>query len=315
MASFDTVNYSLRPNKAIQRQIVFDGMEQMDRCMPLRESLYIGFGSIWFTDFILAHRRLGISDMISIENKPIGAVRAKFNAPFKTVAIEEGDSTVVLKDLARREAALTKQWIVWLDYDGALTPEVLDDIRIVITHAPQNSVLLLTLNAGGGGLGRGVGRREEYLRQLLSTAVSDDLKPKDFDNENLPSTLIQAVRDYLASQAVQLGRPGGFVPAFSIPYKDGAPMITVGGVLPSAGARGAVRACVGEPSWPGFPQVSVEAPPLTLKEISALQRLLPSSRPVSRAQLRRLGFDLEDEQLATYCAHYRRYPAFLQVVT
>jgi hypothetical protein len=312
MASYDTVNYSLRPNKAIQRQIVFDGLERLDRSVPLGSAAYIGFGSIWFADFILAHRKLGVSDMISIENKPIGAVRGRFNAPFRTVTVEQGDSGPVLSLLVQRSELVARQWIVWLDYDGGLSPEVLDDVRTIITHAAPNSVLLLTLPTRG--LGQSPSKRESYVRSLLGAAVSDDLTARDFDSDKLQKTLIDVFEQHIVGQAVQLGRPGGFVPAFRVPYSDSTPMITLGGVLPAPAAVSTVRASVSDSHWPGCPPVAVEAPPLTLKEVTALQQLLPSRRRVSRSQLRRLGFDLEDEQLATYCEHYRRYPAFVQIV-
>jgi hypothetical protein len=311
MSSFDTINYSLRPNKAIQRQIVFDGLDLLDRHLPIRGGVYIGMGSLWFSDFILAHKRLGIAEMISIESDPLGAIRGRFNAPFNTVLVEEGDSTPVLRDLAKRDSLLSKQWIVWLDYDRGLSETPLSDIRIVIDNAPPNSVLILTLDAGGLGMGRA--KREEYVRGLLGDAVSDDANPEDFEVGRFAATLAASLLDHVASEAANLGRPGGFVPMFNIPYKDSSPMITVGGVLPSPAAAGAARACLSDPSWPGAPTIPVEAPPLTLKEVTALQRLLPAGK-VSRAKLRRLGFDLEDEQLATYVEHYRRYPSFLQVV-
>jgi hypothetical protein len=34
---------------------------------PVDEYVYVGFGSVWFQDFILFHRHLGMRDMISIE--------------------------------------------------------------------------------------------------------------------------------------------------------------------------------------------------------------------------------------------------------
>lgn len=314
MASFDTVNYSLRPNKAIQRQIVFDALELIDRISPVRESLYIGFGSVWFTDFVLAHRRLGIRDMISIENKPIGAVRARFNAPFKTVKVEQGESNDVLRAIADDEALNRRQWILWLDYDRALSAEVLLDIGTVVTHAPPNSVLILTVNASPGSHGDNPRKRESYVRGLLGPSVSDSYGPADFSTDAIVDTLATSLQTYIAEQAVQLGRPGGYIEGFRIPYRDGSQMLTVGGFLCAPGARSSVRAAVEDERWPGMPSIPVAAPPLTMKEITALQRLLPSDRPLSRAALRRAGFDLEDDQLSTFAEHYRRYPAFSQIV-
>ena len=69
MASFDVVNYSLRPSKSIQRQIVFNGIRLLMERMKLECPVYIGFGSVWFSDFLVAHKMLGINDMRSMEGE------------------------------------------------------------------------------------------------------------------------------------------------------------------------------------------------------------------------------------------------------
>ncbi len=72
MASFDLINYSLRPNKTIQRSLVFESISLLTGHIDLGELVYIGFGSIWFTDFQTAHKDLKIKDLISIEGDDIG---------------------------------------------------------------------------------------------------------------------------------------------------------------------------------------------------------------------------------------------------
>jgi hypothetical protein len=66
MPSFDAVNYSLRPSKSIQRQLVFAGVRALQDSLDPAQ-VYVGFGSIWFTDFVMAHKMLRIDDMVSIE--------------------------------------------------------------------------------------------------------------------------------------------------------------------------------------------------------------------------------------------------------
>ena len=56
MPSFNVVNYSLRPSKSIQRQVVFEGVRNLQSRLDAEDQMYVGFGSIWFTDFILAHK-------------------------------------------------------------------------------------------------------------------------------------------------------------------------------------------------------------------------------------------------------------------
>jgi len=50
-----------------RRQLIFDGVRLLQDRLDLERLIYVGFGSIWFTDFMLAHKILRIDDMVSIE--------------------------------------------------------------------------------------------------------------------------------------------------------------------------------------------------------------------------------------------------------
>jgi hypothetical protein len=91
-------------------------------------------------------------------------------------------------------------------------------------------------------------------------------------------------------------------------------MLSIGVVLPSAENEADLRKVIARPDWPGFPTVAIETPPLTPKELSALQRVLPEKGTLTDADLKKLGFALEPGMLDVYRAHYRRYPSFFQVV-
>ncbi len=49
MASFDAVNYSLRPSKSIQRAIVFDGVRKLQSHLDLDQLIYVGWLSNCFS--------------------------------------------------------------------------------------------------------------------------------------------------------------------------------------------------------------------------------------------------------------------------
>lgn len=313
MYAFDTMNYSLRPNKIIQRQMAFDGLELLKRHLPLGNAVYIGFGSVWFADFILAHKRLGISEMISIERDPILAARARFNAPFRTVRVEEGDSTTILTELKDRAEDMLRPWIVWLDYTSSLTPEIMIDVDLLADYAPPGSVMLMTMNAKAENIGKGLEGRRDGLQRLLGDVVSEDVDLQTLTSKRMQRTLGEYISSYIEARCRTFARSGGFVPAFQMPYRDGVEMITVGGIFPTPETRDQTVALVSGLEWPGFPGTSIETPPLTPKEICALQTLLPDPAVVRRHVLG-LGFDLEDDKLEVYCAHYRRYPSFFQVV-
>ncbi len=176
MPSFDAINYSLRASKSIQRQIVFDAVQLLREVMDLDSLVYVGFGSIWFTDFVLAHKVLRIDDMVSIECNDIGYSRAKFNAPYSTVRIERGLSTAILPRLFDDSSLAARPWMLWLDYDYEFDDSVRDDVRSVIENVPLNSILVMTFNGLDRKYGQKPGERTEHLRQLLGAVVPDDLQ-------------------------------------------------------------------------------------------------------------------------------------------
>jgi len=313
MASFDVVNYSLRPSKSIQRQIVFDGVRALQSILDLDRLAYIGFGSIWFTDFVMAHKLLGIDDMVSIEANDVGYRRATFNSPYATVRVRHGFSSDVLPSLYGDEIVGGRPWMIWLDYDYEFDESLREDVRSIIENAPMNSVVLVTFNGHEMKYGKAPDRPDR-LRQLFGSAVPDDLPKRACKDERMQQTLTDLATDFMKSVAEDLARPGGFVPAFRLNYKDSAPMVTVGGILPARGAARIAFDFVNGPGWSCRPQKPIVAPHLTIREAVSLQSQLPRPGNLSREFVQTLGFDLEDEQIEAFERYYRQYPAFAQIV-
>jgi len=313
MASFDVVNYSLRPSKSIQRQVVFDGVRLLQNAIDLNGMVYVGFGSVWFTDFVLAHRTLGIDDMVSIEADDVGFSRAAFNTPYATVRVLHGKSFDVLPTLFADEAIAQRPWMIWLDYDYEFDESLQTDVRSIAENAPPNSVLLLTFNGQDAKYGE-ANDRAERLRGLFGSVVPDDLSKSAVKDERLQQTLADLATDFVRGVVGETSRPGGFVPAFRLVYKDTAPMITVGGVLPTPSVVKTVSDLVANPTWPCRPVKPIVAPHLTIKEATVLQALLPRPEGLSRAAVKALGFDLEDEQIEVFATYYRQYPSFAQII-
>lgn len=313
MASFDVINYSLRPSKSIQRQLVFEGVLKLKPHLNLERLVYVGFGSIWFTDFVLAHRLLEINDMVSIESNDIGFRRAVFNSPYATVRVRHGFSSDVLPTLFADEAVRGRPWLVWLDYDYQFDETLKADIASIIENAPANSILLVTFNGHEMKYGAAPDRPER-LRDLFGAAVPDDLPKRACRDERMQETLADFAQAYMQSAANDLARPGGFVPAFRLIYRDNAPMVTVGGLLPTRGAARIAADIVAEPSWRCRPDKPIVAPHLTIREAAVLQSRLPSPDRLDRPAVQALGFDLDDDQLEAFQTYYRHYPSFAQIV-
>lgn len=313
MPSFDVVNYSLRPSKSIQRQIVFEGVSKLQHHLNLEKLVYIGLGSIWFTDFVMAHKVLGIDDMVSIESDDIGFRRAVFNSPYATVKVRHGVSSNVLPTLYTDLSYAGRPWMVWLDYDGEYSELLRDDTRSLIENAPANSIILMTFNGHERKYGRAADRPAR-LRELFGDVVPDDLPKCACKEQRMQETLADLAIDFMKSVAAELARPGGFVPAFRLIYRDTSPMVTVGGIIPAKCAAVVVKDLVGKRSWSCRPAKPIIAPNLTIREAATLQSQLPRIERLSRERVQELGFDLEDDQIEAFEMYYRQYPAFAQIV-
>ncbi|WP_261332677.1 O-methyltransferase [Rhizobium leguminosarum] len=309
MASFDSINYSLRPNKQIERAIAFDGVRKLAAHLPLSDLVYIGFGSVWFTDFQLAHKMLGVQDMRSMEENDIGFKRASFNLPYKTVTVSNKTSALALPDFKNDAAINMRPWMIWLDYDDALDDAIVKDVEWAIENSPINSIFLVTVSATPGSYGKP--RQRPQLFKTLLGDVADDTT-EDECRDTLPGLIARLLSDFMKSKALAMSRPGGFVPAFKMIYKDTAPMVTIGGVLPSRGARTAVEQVISK-DWNALISGVIEAPHLTHRETVVLQSQLPTKKKLTRKLVQKLGFDLKEEQIESFVKYYRYYPSFAQI--
>lgn len=314
MSSTNIVNFSLRQNKSIERAIAFDCISLAMKDLGISDAVYVGFGSVWFEDFVLAHRLLGIETMISIEQNPIVYKRAVYNRPYRTVEVWDGDSVDVIPRLLQKEELANRPWVAWLDYDHEINEDRLDELIALIRAIPSNSFLLITFSALPTRYGSKPQERPQRIRDLFGDAAPESLSIRNFKNDTACArVLAQAIEDLLLSTAIQSARPGSYVPAVHLTYKDSVPMVTVGGVLPSEENRDSIKVLVESERWPGRVDRMIDAPPLTNKEVMALQSLLPCKDKPTREDVQNIGFDLEEEHLASYVEHYLRYPQFAQV--
>lgn len=314
MASFDSVNYSVRPSKTVQRRLVFEGLRSIAETIDLESAVYVGLGSIWYTDFVQAHKILNIDDMVSIEANQIGYRRAVFNRAYRTITVLEGRAKERLPDVVEIEGYASRPWVVWLDYDSALDEEVVGDMQWTIENLPPNSIVLFTFSATQNAYGRPV-HRPDRIQTLLGDIVPDGLSQEDCAKDLLPLTLSTLTVDYLKAETADAARPGGFIEAFKVPYVDSTAMVTVGGILPSKGAVAAIKALVSNGAWRGIVEEVIEAPPMTLKEMSTLQAELPAIEQLTRERIQELGFDLQERQLRSFQKYYKYLPSFAEIVS
>lgn len=309
MASFESVNYAIRPNKNIERKLVFEALRVLSGSIPLRDYRYVGLGSLWFVDFTLAHRYLSIKDMVCIEYET-EADRVEFNRPYDCIVVHRGSTTDVLPTLHLGE----RPSLVWLDYDTGLEGPILRDIELIAAGAKVGTILLVTLNAHKDRIpkkdsdGRDV-EKDAGLRLVFGDLVPPTLPRGALNLDGYPKLLSQMLLAHMSRCVHRSGRGDKLLPMFNIYYRDSTPMVTVGGLI----ADGLHEHAFGTSGINKLPwvtseqQISVTVPPLTVKEKITFDRLLPCDRPPTPADL---GFQLSEEQITAYHSYYRHYPVF-----
>ncbi len=58
--SYEKIHYGLRPAKNIERKMMCECFWRLSAFHPVHNYRYIGFGSVYFSDFLLFHKVLGI---------------------------------------------------------------------------------------------------------------------------------------------------------------------------------------------------------------------------------------------------------------
>ncbi len=315
--SFKSFDYRIRTNKNAERKMLSDAFRCLSGFDSIDKYRYIGFGSITFSDFVLFHKMLNISDMISIEAKEDYKSRFNFNKPYKCINIEYGLSNNVLPKLS-----WSKKSIVWLDYDGSLNESVLQDTAFVSAKAVSGSLLLITINAQGyrsPTWGKSAKKDEELLLKRFNEQLQRDvpswIKGSYLQGDEMAKTCQKIIYDEIKASLRDrngLSAPDEvmeFEPNFNFIYSDNAKMLTVGGVFYKRKDLDKLKSCKFEKM--GFLQhdlYEIKLPIITPRERHILNQQLPKG---AIGKLKSIG--LTDDEIKNYAELYRYSPSFAEV--
>lgn len=253
--------------------------------------------------------------MFSFESDEITFRRAQYNKPFRTVSVIHGLSYDELPRLLEDRIGEDEAWIVWLDYDSALDISMVEELTSCVARLPENSMLLTTFNADPRSYGDTIRARFDQLQELFGDAFPAEQYPDGRGlnkSASFQSAMAISLLGLLDSKTRSVARDGGFVSAFNLSYQDGAPMVTVGGVLPTAETLGHVEGVVNDENWRGRPPEPIISPALTSKEVAAIRTLLPAATDPTRTMLQEIGFDLPESNLRSFITYYLDYPIYIQ---
>lgn len=330
MPSFRETNYTLRPAKAVERRMLGETFRRLHPFERVENYRYVGFGSIYFTDFHLIHRALGIDKMVSIEKDTNAKACFEFNKPFASIELKFGHSADVLPLL---------DWdmksIVWLDYDGKLSLDVLSDISTFCTKATSGSVLVLSVNAqpepdpgesarnqfaqaNNGKFDVGAYRLSK-LEEHIPGKVPPGIDGKSLRQNGVATAFYRAIvneiKEQFAVRNSTLSGPDRILwrQFAHFLYKDSVLMLTVGIVIFTERDNPLFDAC----SFQSLDFVraddnsyTIRVPCLTTKEIQRLNSQLPEKDPEKRP----VCPGVPEKDIDTYREVYRYFPNFGEVL-
>ena len=311
--SFEVINYSLRPNKSVERKLIARVLNAIGKSprFDWRDYRYLGLGSMWFVDFIMMHKRIGITDLVTIEKEESRAKRVSFNAPYSCVEVKLGASTKVI-----RELAWDKRTIAWLDYDDQLRAYMFDDLNQIITKSTSGDVVMLSVNAEAAQLSIAEDKELVDPMSVLKGLVDSTFIPTDAEKRlsknQFPALVGEIMFNFMKSSVLSTTRDLDFFPLFNFSYSDGAKMVTYGGVIVDASDEATLkRLSLGShfEFVAQHGQFEIQVPQLTFKEKLELDRRMPCAQAPKPDNL---PFELKPSEIEAYRRFYQEYPVFAE---
>jgi hypothetical protein len=319
--SYQKVFYDLRPGKQIERRMLLDTFQLLSNGgFRISDYQYTGFGSIYFVDFVLFHKYLGISNLLSLEHDPDAAARARFNKPYDIIKLEIKSAYDAIPSLDR-----DLKHILWLDYDFRLEASVLTDVQEAAFQLSPGSIVLITVDVEPPNAVEKIEPEPETLRgpspemsmQLFREECGPFWDPTWTADSFVASQLSNRSRDILnlaIANSLAVRRGVLFLPLFSFVYRDGHTMYTFGGMIGGESERHMLEGC-------GLDRAQylrrnandlpyeITVPRLTRKERMYLDSLMPLQGKRGRNQL---GFNLKE--LRAYEDVYRFFPTYVEAL-
>jgi len=303
------VPYDLRPAKQIERRMLVDAFQRLAQAgFPIRDYQYTGFGSLYFVDFILFHKLLGIQKMLTVEHDPALEDRVRFNRPFDCVDVAITSASDIIPKLSRDALH-----ILWLDYDFPINRTVLEDAYLAASQLSVRSILLITVDVeppkeGADALNDTKAHFEEEAGDFLGVR-----EPSDFAKSRIPRTSVEIILNALREGMA--GRQGiTFAPLFHFLYADRHRMLTMGGMIASKVEQHRIKSLDTDEAFYfrtdlSHPPYEISVPRLTRKERHVIDSAMPCASGWQPDHFR-----LDETVIEIYREVYRFLPAYAELL-
>jgi hypothetical protein len=316
--SFRQFDYSLRPSKQVERKVMIEVLLKLAKAgYDISVYSYLGFGSVYYVDFVMFHKYLFIDKMFCVEWGDIEK-RMRFNKPFKFIKLKLMPLATHIPSIRRME-----HFLAWLDYDRSLDPEMLLDIDGVADRLAPKSIFVVTVDARPrlpkdqfDTESMSLVERERltlttyhsWFGRYLDTKIERDTDSNVHVAPMFYEVILERIRQTLAKRPDSVR----FIQLFNYFYRDGAPMLTVGGMIGTEADQGSLEAAgvfSNRFVRTGSDYLHISVPPLTIREKHWLDCRLDANLTSARLQ-----FELDEDLLKNYRDFYKQYPTYLEAL-
>lgn len=319
------INYTLRIAKSVERKMLCNIFQKLSVFHPLEDYRYIGFGALYFADFYLIHRQLGIKKMVSIEKSNAKTTKARynFNKPFSCIDIKFDSSSAILPEIKWKDPT-----IVWLDYTDALSSEILTDLDTILRNAISGSFLIISVNAESkiyDSNDKHLSRLDVLRERIGSSKIPRKVNLKQISNRELPvvynQILNKEVENILLERNAGTKNKMKFFQLLNLKYNDNAPMYSFGGLLLDSTEQEElfdkvkfnemIFACTGEEYF------EIQVPNLTFKEIKFLESIMPDGvnekgEILDKSNLKHIDPEIPKKDVLKFTKIYQYFPTFAE---
>lgn len=316
----------------MERHLLADLLDYVDRWRPLKDYLYVGFGGIYFEDFKLLHSQFAMPKMLSIESEEWVLPRQKKNIPYGCVDHEHCASGEFIRTVGQyRDKYQVENILCWLDHASPtrLASQLNDAKALVISLIP-NDVLKVTLVASANSLATTAKsgpelfeKRLAILRErLLGTQfLPGDVTADQMRDEAYPGVLIGSFRRVVA-EAMKENPALIFQPLGSYVYTDTTQILTITGMVLEASQLDSFMERTGLKSFDlaglDWKLQRINVPDLSLREKLLLDRTIfnKTASEIEAAIEFRLDEDPDNsiQMIENYVKFYRYYPNYHRIL-
>ena len=308
--SYRKVPYDLREAKQVERRMLIDAFQRLATAgFSISDYQYTGMGSIYFFDFALFYKYLGIHRMLSVEISKAIEKRVKFNKPYGNIDVRIDSIGKVIPELSR-----DRKHILWLDYDSVIRADYARDVVSALSSLSTASLLLITVDVEPPGKD-GTGPKE--WREHFAAEVSEYL-PRVIDNTTFARSNLVRLNTQLLDNVIGRGMrsrsEAEFCRMFNFTYKDGHQMLTLGGMICTQDEKRRLLAAGLDNTI--YYRNSFHADPCELRipRFTRKERLhLDWAMPCADSWLPD-DFEVAPEDIKTYREIYRFLPSYAELV-